>query len=49
LRVKKKLEIADYVFCPHKKISSRTIRNGGALIVKKPNLRIRGEDVIKIF
>jgi hypothetical protein len=28
------LEIADYMFCPHKKITSRTIRNNGALIVK---------------
>jgi hypothetical protein len=25
--------IADYVFCPHKKITSRTIRNSGAVIV----------------
>ncbi len=33
---RKLLEIADYVFCPHKKLASRrTIRNSGALIVKK--------------
>ncbi len=31
--LEKPLEIADYVFCPHRKISSRTIRNSGALIV----------------
>jgi hypothetical protein len=30
----KPLEIDDYLFCPHKKITSRTIRNNGALIVK---------------
>jgi hypothetical protein len=27
------LKIVDYVFCPHKKITSRTIRNRGAFIV----------------
>jgi hypothetical protein len=32
-QILKPLEIADYVFCPHKKINSRTIRNSGALIV----------------
>jgi hypothetical protein len=32
--INKPLEIDDYVFCPHKKITSRTIRNNGALIVK---------------
>jgi hypothetical protein len=33
--LEKPLEIADYVFCPHKKkLTSRTIRNSGALIVK---------------
>jgi hypothetical protein len=31
--LEKPLEIADYVFCPHKK-TSRTIRIGGTLIVK---------------
>ncbi len=29
----KPLEIADYEFCPHKKITSRTIGISGALIV----------------
>jgi hypothetical protein len=29
------LEIADYVFCPHKKLTSRTIRISGALLVIK--------------
>ncbi len=28
------LEMADYVFCPHKKITSRTIKISVALIVK---------------
>jgi hypothetical protein len=32
--LEKPFEIADYVFCPHKK-TSRTIRLSGALIVKK--------------
>jgi hypothetical protein len=27
------LEIDDYVFCPHKKITSRTIKISGSLIV----------------
>ena len=37
--LEKLFEIDDYVFCPHKKITSRrTIRNSGALIVfKKAN------------
>jgi hypothetical protein len=32
--LEKPLEIADYVFCLHKKITSHTTRNSGALIVK---------------
>jgi hypothetical protein len=31
--LEKPLEFADYVFCPHKKITSRTIRISGTLIV----------------
>jgi hypothetical protein len=31
--LEKPLEIADYVFCPHNKTTSRTIRISGALIV----------------
>jgi hypothetical protein len=37
--LEKPLEIADFVFCPHRKITSRTIRISGALIVEiYPNL-----------
>jgi len=32
---KKPIKIADHVFCTHKKITSRTITNSGAFIVKK--------------
>ncbi len=32
--LEKTLEIADYMFCLHKKITSRTIRTNDALIVK---------------
>jgi hypothetical protein len=35
---KKPLEITYYLFCPHKKITSRTIRISGGLIVKKSYL-----------
>ncbi len=31
--LEKPLKIADYVFCPHKKITSRTIRISGALAI----------------
>jgi hypothetical protein len=31
--LEKPLEIADYVFCPHKKITARTIRISGALTI----------------
>jgi hypothetical protein len=31
--LEKPLEIADHVFCPHKKITSRSIRISGVLIV----------------
>jgi hypothetical protein len=36
--------MADYVFCPHKKITSRTIRNSSALIVI-PNVSISAHDL----
>jgi hypothetical protein len=40
------LEIADYVFCPHKKITSRKIRNSGALIVKIQRLPVPVETIL---
>jgi uncharacterized Fe-S cluster-containing radical SAM superfamily protein len=43
--LKKPLEIADNVFCPHKKITSRTIRISGCGTLIVPSFDAKGERV----